>query len=39
MIFAMTWMPDAIAETPEIVNVELPQDGRGRMAELSPHRD
>jgi len=36
---AMTWMPDVIAETPEIVNIELPQDGWGRMAELSPRRD
>jgi len=36
---AMTWMPDVIAETPEIVNIELPRDGWGRMAELSPRRD
>ncbi|MGH3873302.1 MAG: putative quinol monooxygenase [Pseudonocardiaceae bacterium] len=36
---AMTWMPEVIAETPEIVNVEVPQDGWGRMAELSPRRN
>jgi quinol monooxygenase YgiN len=36
---AMTWMPDVIAETPQIVNVEVPQDGWGRMGELSPRRD
>lgn len=33
---AMSWMPDVIAETPQIVNVEVPQDGWGRMGELSP---
>jgi quinol monooxygenase YgiN len=33
---AMAWMPDVIAETPEIVNVEVPQDGWARMAELTP---
>lgn len=33
---AMAWMPDAVAETPQIVNVEVPQDGWGRMAEVSP---
>jgi quinol monooxygenase YgiN len=33
---AMAWMPDVIAETPEIVNVEVPQDGWGQMGELSP---
>ncbi len=33
---AMAWMPDVIAETPEIVNVEVPQDGWGRMTELTP---
>lgn len=36
---AMTWMPDVIAETPEIVNVEVPQDGWGRMGELSPRQN
>lgn len=36
---AMAWMPDVISETPEIINVEVPQDGWGRMAELSPRRD
>jgi quinol monooxygenase YgiN len=33
---AMAWMPDVIAETPEIVNVEVPQSGWSRMSELSP---
>ncbi|HEY3894339.1 MAG TPA: putative quinol monooxygenase [Pseudonocardiaceae bacterium] len=33
---AMSWMPDVVAETPEIVNVEVPQDGWGRMAEITP---
>jgi quinol monooxygenase YgiN len=33
---AMAWMPDAVAETPHIVNVDVPQDGWGRMAEVTP---
>lgn len=33
---AMSWMPDMVAETPEIINVEVPQDGWGRMAEITP---
>jgi len=33
---AMAWMPDVVAETPRIVNVEVPQDGWGRMAEITP---
>jgi quinol monooxygenase YgiN len=33
---AMTWMPDLIAETPEIIHVEVAQEGWGRMSELSP---
>jgi quinol monooxygenase YgiN len=36
---AMAWMPEVIAETPEIVNVEVPQDGWGRMGELSPRQN
>ncbi|MGH3669692.1 MAG: putative quinol monooxygenase [Pseudonocardiaceae bacterium] len=32
----MSWMPDVVAETPEIINVEVPQDGWGRMAEVTP---
>jgi hypothetical protein len=32
----MAWMPDAIAETPEIIHVEVPQDGWSRMGELAP---
>jgi hypothetical protein len=32
----MTWMPDLIAETPEIIHVEVAQEGWGRMSELSP---
>ncbi|MER5418968.1 putative quinol monooxygenase [Streptosporangium roseum] len=33
---AMAWMPEVIAETPEIINVEVPGDGWSRMAELTP---
>jgi quinol monooxygenase YgiN len=33
---AMSWMPDVIAEKPEIINVEVPGEGFGRMAELTP---
>jgi quinol monooxygenase YgiN len=33
---AMAWMPDVVADTPEIVNVELPGDGWTRMAEIQP---
>ncbi|MEV5239228.1 putative quinol monooxygenase [Streptomyces cinnamoneus] len=33
---AMAWMPDVIAETPQIVNVEVPGTGWSAMAELSP---
>ncbi|MET8336976.1 putative quinol monooxygenase [Streptosporangium canum] len=33
---AMAWMPEVIAETPEIINVEVPGEGWSRMAELTP---
>ena len=33
---AIAWMPDLIAETPQIVHVEVEQDGWGRVGELSP---
>lgn len=33
---AMAWMPKVIAETPEIINVEVPGDNWARMAELTP---
>lgn len=33
---AMSWMPSVIATRPRIVNVEVPQDGFGEMAELTP---
>ncbi|OUC98928.1 putative quinol monooxygenase [Streptosporangium minutum] len=33
---AMAWMPEVIAETPEIINVEVPGDGWSQMAELTP---
>ena len=33
---AMSWIPGVIAEKPEIINVEVPGDGFGRMAELTP---
>lgn len=35
---AMAWMPDLIAKTPEIINVEVPQDGWGQMGELTPRQ-
>ncbi len=35
---AMAWMPDVIAETPQIVNVEVPGSGWSAMAELSPRK-
>ncbi len=33
---AMAWMPDVIAESPEIINVSVPGDNWSRMAELTP---
>jgi quinol monooxygenase YgiN len=33
---AISWLPDVLAETPEIINVKVPGDGFGRMAELTP---
>ncbi|MPY99177.1 MAG: antibiotic biosynthesis monooxygenase [Actinophytocola sp.] len=33
---AMSWMPDYIATTPEIINAEIPNEGWGQMGELSP---
>ena len=33
---AMAWMPEVIATTPEIINVEVPGEGWSRMAELTP---
>ncbi|GHF59542.1 antibiotic biosynthesis monooxygenase [Streptomyces mashuensis] len=33
---AMAWMPDHIAETPQIINVEIPGQGWSEMAELTP---
>lgn len=36
---AMAWMPEVIATTPEIINVQAPDvTGWGRMAELTPQR-
>ena len=34
----MESLPDAISDTPEIVNVEAPWDGWARMAELQHRR-
>lgn len=36
---AMTWMPEVIAETPQIVSVEVGQEGWGRIGELAPRGD
>ncbi|GHF08847.1 MULTISPECIES: putative quinol monooxygenase [Streptomyces] len=33
---AMAWMPDVIASTPQIINVEVPGTSWSAMAELSP---
>ena len=34
---AMSWMPDVIADNPDIIHVEIPgQNGWSRMAELQP---
>lgn len=33
---AIAWIPDVIAETPEIINVEVPGNGWSRMGELTP---
>lgn len=33
---AMAWMPEAIAKTPDIINVETPGEGWNQMAELTP---
>ncbi|MDQ3988107.1 MAG: antibiotic biosynthesis monooxygenase [Actinomycetota bacterium] len=33
---AMAWIPEVIVEKPEIINVEVPGDGWGQMAELTP---
>jgi quinol monooxygenase YgiN len=35
---AMAWMPEVIAKTPEIINVEAPGSGWAQMAELTPTR-
>lgn len=35
---AMTWMPEMIAETPKIVNVEVPDEEWSEMAELQPRQ-
>jgi hypothetical protein len=32
----MARMPDVIAGNPEIIHVEVPQDGSSRMSEVSP---
>lgn len=34
----LSWVPDLIATTPEIIHVEVPQDGWGRMGEVSPRQ-
>ena len=33
---AMSWMPDVIASKPDIINAEIPNEGWGEMAELTP---
>lgn len=36
---AMAALPDAIADTPQIINVEVPSEGWSRMTELQPRVD
>lgn len=33
---AMAWMPEMVAEAPEIINVQVPGDNWSRMAEITP---
>src|SRR6266540_3192517 len=33
---AMAWMPDVVAETPQIINVQVPGDSWSQMAEITP---
>lgn len=33
---AMTWMPEVVAVTPDIINVETEGQGWARMAEITP---
>jgi len=33
---AMAWMPNVVAETPQIINVKSDGDGWSRMAEVQP---
>jgi quinol monooxygenase YgiN len=35
---AMSWMPGVVAETPEIINVQVQGDGWSRMSEVTPAR-
>ncbi len=35
---AMAWMPDVVAETPDIINVQIPGDNWSKMAEVTPSR-
>jgi quinol monooxygenase YgiN len=35
---AMAWMPDVVAENPQIIHVEVPQDGWSKMAEIEPRQ-
>jgi quinol monooxygenase YgiN len=33
---AMSWLPEVVTESPEIINVEVPGTGWSRMAEVTP---
>ncbi|MGI9003674.1 MAG: putative quinol monooxygenase [Pseudonocardia sp.] len=33
---AMEWMPDVVAEKPQIIHADIPQDGWGEMGEITP---
>jgi hypothetical protein len=34
----MAWMPDVVARKPDIVNIEVAQDGWGQMGEITPRQ-
>jgi quinol monooxygenase YgiN len=36
---AISWMGEHVEKKPDIVNVEVPQDGWGEMGEVSPTRE
>lgn len=35
---AISWMPDVVAATPQIINTEVPSDGWSQMTEVTPNQ-